>query len=89
MDRVTCLGVCDGWGGTLEGMTRVGRSFGRSGMGRGTLLEVRDGSVDPLWRSGMGRGTLPKVRDGSGNPPRGPGRVNGPSGRSGTGRRTL
>ena len=34
-------------GGTLEGMTRVGRSSGRSRTGRGTLPKVWDGSGDP------------------------------------------
>ena len=37
----------------------------------------------------MGRGTLGVVRDRLGNPHGGPGRVKGPSGRSGTGRGLL
>ena len=52
------------------GVVRVGSEepSGCSGMGRGTLPEVLDGSGDPRgssvcfggpsWRSGMGRGTL-------------------------------
>ena len=37
----------------------------------------------------MGRGTLREVRDESGDPRVSPGRVEGPSGRSGTGRENL
>ena len=39
----------------------------------------------PSQRSGMGRRTLPEVWNGSGYPPRGPGLVEGPSGKFGTG----
>ena len=39
--------------------------------------------------SEMDRGTLGEVRDGSGDPPYNPGRVGGPSGRSGTGQGTI
>ena len=53
-------------------------SYGRSGTGRGTPLEVRDGSGDS--RGGPGRVENPQV---------GPGLVVGLPGRSGTGRGTL
>ena len=36
----------------------------------------------PSQRSGTGRGTLEEVQDGSRDPPGGPGRVGGPSGKS-------
>ena len=41
-----------------------------------------------MGRFGTGLGTLGEVQDGSGDPLGGPGRVWGPSGRSGTGRGT-
>ena len=47
-------------------------------MGRGTLRKVQGGSE-----------THSEVQDGLGNPRRGLGRVGGPSGRFGMGRRTL
>ena len=47
-------------------------------MGRGTLSKVRDG-LSTLW----------EVQDGSGDPRGGAGRVEGPLGRSRTGRGTL
>ena len=57
-------------------------------MGRGTFREVRDGSRElPIVREGSG--TLSEVWDGSRDPQKGPGRVGGPSRRSGTSRRTL
>ena len=59
-----------------------------SGMGRGTLGEVRDGSGDPRGCSGR-VWTIPAARDGSGDPQGGPGRVGGISMRSGTGWGTL
>ena len=62
----------------------------------GTLGDVRDGLRDPrgalgqvrgtTGRSGIGRETLVEVRDSSGDPPRGPGRVGGPSERYETSR---
>ena len=52
--------------------------MGRFGTGQGTLEEVRDGSGHPR----MGR-------NGLGDPPKGLGRVDRPSRRSGTGRGTL
>ena len=70
-----------GWG------TFVGPAE-RSGMSRGNLEEVRDGSRDPRW-TGTGLGTIPEVRDRLGYPWRGPGRAGGPSGRYGTSRGTL
>ena len=61
---------------------------GRSGKGRETLGEVRNGSQDPKGGSGRVKGA--SVRSGMGQGPfRGPGRVEGPSGRSGTGRGAL
>ena len=42
-----------------------------------------------LRRSGTGRGYLGEVRDGSEDPPRGPGRVVGPSGKFETGLGTI
>ena len=56
--------------------------MGRSGTGRGTLGEVRDGSgvtreglgrvLGPSVRSETGRATIGKVRDGPGEPWGGP-----------------
>ena len=68
-------------------------------MGRGTLGEVWDGSLDPRGgpgriggpssRSGTGRGTRWEVRDSSLDPRGGSQLVGGPSGRSGTGQGTI
>ena len=52
--------------------------MGRSRTGWGTLWEVQDGS----W-------SFREVRNGSEEPPNGPGRVGGPSGKSGMDRETL
>ena len=64
----------------------------RSGTGRGTHGDVRDGSGDPqggsgwvglpLGRFGTGWGTLGEVRVGSGYPLGGLGRIVGTTGRS-------
>ena len=63
----------------------VGEPSGRSGTGRRTLGEVRDGSRDPvkilgrvvgpLVKFGTGRGTLGEIWEGSGDTPGGRGRV--------------
>ena len=81
--------------GYFKSPRRVGRSFGRYGTGRGTLLEVRDGLGDPLCASGRveglskrsetGRGTLPRVWDGWGSPPKGLRWVGRPTQKSGMG----
>ena len=91
--------VWDGWGGPSKDPKYVGKSYGRSGTGRGTHPKIRDGSGDrkegpgrvvgPSQRSGMGWGILPKVQDGLGDPSGGPGWVGGPSIRFGTGREDL
>ena len=58
--------------------------LGRSGTGWGTRGDVQDGLGD----LGEVRETLEEIWDGSGDPPKSPGRVGGPSERSGTGRGT-
>ena len=87
--RGTLSGIWDGWRGTLEGVRRVLRSSGRSGTGRETLLEVRDGSGDPPGCSWTGRGTIKEVQDWSRDPPKGLGRVRRSFGRSKIGREVL
>ena len=75
-------------GGHL-GRSWMGRGpLGRSGTGQGIIGEVLDGSGT---RGEVldGSGTLGEVRDGSGDPRGGPKGVEGPSGKSGTGRGTL
>ena len=67
---------------------RVGRSSGKSGIGWGTLREVRDGLGDPRefpggvggpsGRSGTGRGTFREVVDRLGDSRGGSGMVGGP-----------
>ena len=87
------LGVVrNGSGDPWRGAGRVGEPSRRTGMGRGTLWEVRKtlGEVrGHSQRSETGLMTLPEVRDGSGDPQNGSGRVGRPSERSGTGRETL
>ena len=93
------------WGGLgrVVGTSRwPGTGWGpseRSETGRRTLLDVRDGSGDPLggagWmggnsgRSMPGQGTLVEVRDESEDPRGGPERVGGTTGMSGTDQQTL
>ena len=70
----------------------------RSGMGRGTISKVWDGSRGPPEGPGGDWEVLWKVPEGSGDPTKGPGsvgespggygRVGGPTGKSGTNRRT-
>ena len=59
--------------------------MGRSRTGQETFGEVRDGSVDPK----EVQGTHGEVRDRLVDPRGGPGRVEGPSRRFGTGRGIL
>ena len=63
--------------------------MGRSGTDEGTLGEVWNGLRDPSRRCRTVRWTLREVWDGLEGHRAGLGRVEGPSGRSGTGRRTL
>ena len=80
--------VRDGSRDPRGGLGRVEGPSERSGTGRGTQEEVRDGWR--TWgRSAMGCGTLGVVRDRSRDPRGIPGLIGGPSGRSGMGRRTL
>ena len=80
--------VRDGLGAPPGGPERVGRPSRRSEPGRGTFLEVWDGSDAPP-EGPEGSGDLLKFRDWSVDSPEYPGWVEGPSRRSGTGRRTL
>ena len=78
MGRGTHGDVSDRSGDPLGCPGQVGGPSRRFGTGWGTLLEVWDGSEDPL-----------KVRDGSEDPFEGPGWVVGPSQSSGMGREIL
>ena len=64
-------------------------SRGTLGEFLGTRGEVWGTLVECPAQVGTGRWTLGKVRDGSGDPRKGPRRVGGPTGRSGTGRGIL
>ena len=68
-----------GWGGPSEDPTLVRRSYGRSGMGRGTLPEVQCRVGGLSRKSWTGRRTLPEVRKWSGNPLGGRKQVERPS----------
>ena len=92
MGRGTLGEVLDGLGDPRGGsgqvvgpsvrLQRVGGPSGKSGTGRGTLREIRNGSGDslvglvrvggPSGRFEMGRGTLGEVLDRSGDPRGGP-----------------